>query len=489
MPVSFKNLLLASIVAMPCMAAAQSRDAARQDELEQLRQTVERLSARLQVLEAERAAVAGRAPSAPPPPPPPTSPTLPAATPAPGAPIGPQTASITVFKAVSPLPVRDTFDEDEQAVARADNEIPPGDDLEGFFQLPGTRTWLRLDGYAKLDAMYDTDDAGDSDQFITSEIPVDGGRDGSRFNMHARQTRLTLEGRRETDRGQLRFLVQNDFFGSGGSYGYRLRHAYGQLGNTYAGFGWSAFMDLDSGPDTLDFAGPPASPSARLASIRQYFPLGRGNQIVLAAEHRAPELRLADPAQATRTAAPNLVVAARHEADWGSLQLAGLLRYLAYDSARESGAGDDSAVAGGVAFSGAWGGTDRGDYLVFGAVAGQGIAAYLGDLGGLDLDGVVDANGQLRTLRQQGGWLGYTHHWTPDWRSTITWSRLYVERDVLLGPSVFRRSDYAAANLIWQPAPGWSWGAEVLYGKLMQQDGQNADVWRLQTALKFDLVR
>ena len=174
---------------------------------------------------------------------------------------------------------------------------------------------VRLSGYAKLDAMYDDGDAGDSDMFITSEIPVDGGHDKARFNMHARQTRFTIEARRDTGAGPLRFVLQNDFFGSGGSYGYRLRHAYGQLGNTYAGFGWSAFMDLDSGPDTLDFAGPGASPSARLASIRQYIPLRGGNQLIIAAEHRPPELQLAGATQQSRTAAPNLVLAARHEAD------------------------------------------------------------------------------------------------------------------------------------------------------------------------------
>lgn len=481
MSLPYRTALLVGALALPGISAAQARDADTQSELALLRQTVERLSARVQVLEAERAAA--------------PAPAVAAASPAPlGAPTTaaapvPVLANITVFKTVSPLPVRESFDEDELAVARADNEVAPGDSQEGFFQLPGTRTWLRLGGYAKLDAMYDSGDAGDSDQFITSEIPVDGGRDGSRFNMHARQTRLTLEGRRETDRGQLRFLVQNDFFGSGGTYGYRLRHAYGQLGNTYAGFGWSAFMDLDSGPDTLDFAGVPASPSARVASIRQYFPLGRGNQIVLAAEHRSPEIQFNDPAQAARTAAPNLVLAARHEADWGSVQLAGVLRYLAYDSARDSGAGDDSATAGGLAFSGAYGGTDSGNYVVFGVVAGQGIAAYLGDLGGLNLDGFVDADGSLQTLKQQGGWLGYTHHWTGDVRSTLTWSRLYVEREGLLDPSVFRRSEYAAANVIWQPSPSWSWGAELLYGNLQDQDDRKGDVWRLQTAFKYDFVR
>ncbi|WP_419403851.1 DcaP family trimeric outer membrane transporter [Stenotrophomonas rhizophila] len=488
MRIPTRTLCLAAVL-LPGAVVAQTRDASQDAEIQRLRQTVDMLTARIQALESGQANASPAAPATATP----TAP-APAVAAAPGAvsvPAAPLVAASPAALNVppSPLPARDTFDEDEQASARVDNEVPPGDELEGFFLIPGTGTWVRLGGYAKLDAMFDSGDAGDSDQFITSDIPVDGGRDSTRFNMHARQTRLTLEGRRDTGAGQLRFLIQNDFFGSGGSYGYRLRHAWGQLGNTYVGFGWSAFMDLDSGPDTLDFAGPGASPSARVASIRQYFPLGNGNQFILAAEHRAPELQFYGATQRSRTAAPNLVLAARHEADWGSLQASGLLRYLAYDSAQDSNEGSDSATAGGLALSGTWGWGDNGDYMVFGALGGQGISAFIGDLGGLNLDGVVDPQGDLQVLQQYGGWLGYTHHWSQRWRTTVTYSRLYLERDQLLDPTVFRRSDYAAANIIWQPAPSWSWGAELLYGKLQEQSGASGDVFRLQTALKYDFVK
>ncbi len=475
----FRVLGLTSVL-LPAGVMAQNRDAGQDAEIQRLRETVEQLTARIQTLEAAQGGAAQTtvAPASP------ASPSVAAVPPT----VAPTAPAPLLSAPPSPLPSRESFDEDDLAGARVDNEVPPGDALEGFFLVPGTETWLRLSGYAKLDAMVDSGDAGDSDQFITSEIPVDGGREKARFNMHARQTRFTVEARRQTGAGQLRFLLQNDFFGSGGSYGYRLRHAWGQLGNTYVGFGWSAFMDLDSGPDTLDFAGPGASPSARVASVRQYIPLRGGNQLIVAAEQRAPELQMPGSTQQSRTAAPNLVLAARHEADWGNLQLAGVLRYLAFDSARDSGQGSDGTTAGGLAFSGSWG-FDSGSYFVFGAVGGQGIAAYLGDLGGLNLDGVVDADNRLQVLQQYGGWVGYTHQWSQDWRSTVTWSRLYLERDTRLDPTVFRRSDYAAANLIWQPAPSWSWGAEVLYGKLEDQSGASGDVFRVQTALKYDFIK
>lgn len=472
-------LWLALASAWPLPARAQDGDARRDAEIAELRQTVNQLLQRIEVLEAERAPVPAAPVAA-------AAASTQASPPMPPAPMAvvPVASLATLDVEPSPLPAHDTFDEDDQSGARVDNEAPPGDALAGFFQIPGSETWLRLSGYAKLDAMVDSDDAGNSDQFIPSSIPVGDQRGKSQFNLHARQTRFTLEARRQTSAGQLRFFLQNDFFGSGGSYGYRLRHAWGQLGNTYVGFGWSAFMDLDSGVDTLDFGGPGAAPAARLASIRQYFPLAHGNQLILAAEHQSPDIRLDDPDARTRTAAPDLVLAARHEAEWGNMQLAGLLRYLSYDARDRS----DSTMAGGAALTGSWG-AQRGDYLVYGVVGGQGIAGYVGDLGGLDLDAVVEPGGDLQALREWGGWLGYTHLWNGRWRSTLTYGRLYLERDAVLDPTAFRRSDYAAANLVWAPAPSWSWGLELLYGKLQQQDGEDGEVMRLQTSLKYDFIR
>lgn len=454
-------LLLAGLA--PLAAPAAESNAELEATVERQQQTIEQLIRRIEALEAERGVRVADAP-----------PVVPASVePAPLEPTG-----------ESSLPARDSFDEDELAGARLDNEPPPGDEgLEGFFPLRGTSTWLRLGGYAKLDAMFDSDDAGFGDMFIPSTIPVGQQSGQGSFNMHARQTRFTIEGRRETNFGPLRFLLQNDFFGSD-PYGFNLRHAWGQLGNTYFGYGFSAFMDLDSGPDTLDFAGPGVVPFGRVTSIRQYVPLRNGYQLILAAEQASPELTSTIDGVQSRTTAPNLVVAMRREGESGHVQASALLRQLAYNG----DAGRDEAMAGGVAISGSWGRQGAG-YVVYGALAGSGIAAYVGDLLGLGLDGIVDDAGSLQALDEWGGWIGYTHPWNADWHSTVTWGRLYIEHNALLAPEAFRRSDYVAGNLIYAPSTSWRWGVELLYGKLQNQAGEAGDVVRLQTSLKYDFVR
>jgi hypothetical protein len=95
----------------------------------------------------------------------------------------------------------------------------------------------------------------------------------------------------------------------------------------------------------------------------------------------------------------------------------------------------------------------------------------------------------LQALDEWGGWIGYGHPWNADWRSTVTYGRLYLERSSWLAPAAFRRSDYVAANLINTPAPGWSWGMELLYGQLRTQDGEKGDAFRVQASLKYDFFR
>lgn len=474
--------MLLALASAPALAAEDGRDA----EIASLRETVERLTRRIEALEAERApavAAAQPVPGAAPPPAGAVSVQAPGQ-PSPSRPV-PGAAAVDAMPALakSPLPEHPTFDEDQDVVARADNVLPPGEnDLDGFFLVGDGPTWLRLGGSARLHAMYDSDDAGVRDLLITSAIPVGAQSGQGSYHMHARSTRFTLEARRPTDHGWLRFVLQNDFEGSGGSYGYNLLHAWGQLGNTYAGYGFSAFLDLDSAPDTLDVAGPGAMPFARVASVRRYVPLRNGNQLVFAAEHESAQVS-ADSGS-VRDAMPNLVFAARHEGESGHVQAGALLRLLAW----RDPASRDEVLAGGVTVSGAWAAAS-GDYLTWGGVAGRGIAAYVGDLGGIGLDAVVNGDGSLEPLDEWGGWVGYGHPWSGAWRSTVAYGRLYLQRDETLATEAFRRSDYLAANLIYAPSRTWSWGLELSWGKLQRQDGETGDVLRLQSSLRYDFIK
>lgn len=460
-------------------------DAALRAELQQLRDAVRVLQEEVRTLKAERAAAPAPSPV--------IAPIPPQAAVAPVRETERESLATTSVAGVepSPLPARQSVSDNAAAVSRIDNQAPPTDpELKGFLALPGTQTLFRLGGYAKLDAIFDTRDAGNADQFVTAAIPVPRARrDGRNFNLHARQTRFTFEVRRPSVVGEnLRFYLENDFYGGdGGQYDFHLRQAFGQLGNTYGGYGYSSFMDADALPDTLDFAGPGGQVFVLQPGVHHAFRLNASSSLTLAAERSSSEVRAAGGSVDGTQHAPDLVVAARTEHDWGHLQAGALLRRIGYtDDAR-----DDATTGGGIAVSGALNAARRGnaDLLMFGAVAGKGVARYVSDTSGSALDAAVDADGRLHALRAFGAYAGYTHYWNTDWRSNLVYGIARVDASPLAGGDAFRRSAYAAANLIWSPAPTLTMGVELLHGRLELQNGNRNDATRVQGSLQYSFVK
>ncbi|MFG6108885.1 DcaP family trimeric outer membrane transporter [Stenotrophomonas nematodicola] len=483
-----------AVVTFACVAALSSApvhaqasaDALRQ-EIRSLRHTLEAMEKRLDALESNKPPpTASSAAST-------TSPAIPAiaATTAPLPATSPRAlteagASQVPGVGQAILPPRDSVADPSSAASRPDSAAGPTDpELKGFFAIPGTDTLIRIGGYAKLDAIADARAAGDQEQFVTSSIPVGGAhRDVSNFTLHAKQTRFSFEARRPTRHGNLRFYLENDFFGSSDSYTFRLRHAYGQLGNTYAGYGYATFMDADSLPDTLDFAGPGGAGYLLVAGIHHSVPMGKGNTLTFAAED--PDTQLSAPGDGISAVnqAPDVTVTARMERGWGHLQLGAVARSLGYDGT----AGDDRRIGGGLQLSGSAAMGDQ-DLLLFGALGGKGLARYTADLTGSGMDAVVTADGRLELLSLRGGFVGYTHYWSPLWRSNLIYGQLDSERNDALAADAFRRSRYGVFNLIWSPAPSWTMGMELLYGQLEQQGGQRGDTVRLQGSLQYNFIK
>ncbi len=473
------SVVVAACALMMAVVPAHAQDSAEnlRRDIQAVRQTLAAMEQRLNALEqADGTAPAPAAPANI------SSPPAPVA----AAPLSVSGAGVVPGTGRAILPPRDSVADPSTAASRPDSAAGPTDpELKGFFAIPNTDTMIRIGGYAKLDAIADARAAGDEDQFITSSIPVDSPhRDTRNFNLHAKQTRFSFEARRPTTRGNLRFYLENDFFGSSDGYQFRLRHAYGQLGNTYAGYGYSSFMDADSLPDTLDFAGPGGAGYLLVAGIHHSFAMGRGNTLTVAAED--PDSQLAGTTDTTlpESRLPDVTVTARMERDWGHLQLGAVARSVGYDGIGR----DERRLGGGVQLSGSASLGDQ-DLLLFGALGGKGLSRYTADLTGSGLDAVIALDGRLRMLSVQGGFVGYTHYWSPMWRSNLIYGQLRLAREDALADDAFRQSRYGVFNLLWSPAPSWTMGMELLYGQLEQQDGRRADTVRLQGSVQYNFIK
>ncbi|MBS0430792.1 MAG: porin [Proteobacteria bacterium] len=498
------SLAIALILPLaPGLASAQdssAQDANTQDSVAALRQEIAQMQSHLQVLTARLDALvrkeAGNQPAASTAATPQTEAPQQALAQAPApAQSSPSaiSAQVTAVPA-SPLPGRQSVSDAPAGVSRIDNQPPPTNpELKGFIPIPGTDTMIRFGGYAKLDAMYDTRPMGNTDQFVAASIPVPRDQDASgNFNMHARQTRFSFEVRRPSSLGgTLRFYLENDFFaGDNGQYNFHLRQAFGQLGNTYAGYGYSAFMDADALPDTLDFAGPGGQLFVLQPSIHQAFRLDKASSLTVSVEKPDSEVGTIDENDNIHGTQqlPDVVVAVRTEHDWGHVQGGIVARRLGYTN----GTRNDQTFGGGVALTGVLNVTDRGsnnDLLMFSGTWGKGIAHYISDTSASGLDAAVDSVGSLHALDAWGAYAAYTHYWNKDWRTNLVYGIAQVQQSNLLAGSAFRESDYGALNLIWSPFPTLTTGVELLYGRLEQQGGATSNGMRIQGSLQYSFVR
>jgi hypothetical protein len=145
-----------------------------------------------------------------------------------------------------------------------------------FVRPPEDDTEFRFYGYARMDAIYDDKQTGYDEAFITGLITTQAA-DGSyrssserepseQITFHVQQSRLGVESVAPTEFGNFKVRIEGDFFNSGN--GFRIRHAYGEIGKLLVGQTWSNFGDIYSSPNTADFKGPNSKIPGRNPMIR-----------------------------------------------------------------------------------------------------------------------------------------------------------------------------------------------------------------------------
>jgi hypothetical protein len=121
-------------------------------------------------------------------------------------------------------------------------------------------------------------------------------------------------------------------------------------------------------------------------------------------------------------------------------------------------------------------------------VYGEGVGGMGNDTSLLNSDAAFRSNGQLEALPYWSAMAGFTHRWTQQFRSTITYG--YVNLDNASGqdPNFYHTSQYASANIIWQMGKRLRLGLEGLYGlKTAQNDVDSGNHWRIQLGLLYSL--
>ena len=172
------------------------------------------------------------------------------------------------------LRIEDVEASDARAAAAATAGGPAVGAAPGEYEGPR----LEIYGFAMLDAIYDFNrvDPDWSSSLRPSRIPVNCpgdagcGNDGETI-FSVKQSRFGFKGYFPTRLGELKTIFEFELYGTGADAGqttFRLRHAWGELGQIGAGQTWSVFMDPDVFPNTIEYWGPPGMVFFRNPQIR-----------------------------------------------------------------------------------------------------------------------------------------------------------------------------------------------------------------------------
>jgi len=315
-----------------------------------------------------------------------------------------------------------------------------------------------------------------------------------------RQTRFGVKSSTPTAFGDLNTIFEFELFGTGvdaGQTTFRLRHAYGELGQFGAGQTWSPFMDIDVFPNSLEYWGPNGMVFFRNVQVR-WMPLRSSKgRITLALERPGAsadqgvysdriELKGVKP----RFNFPDFSWQARMIREWGYLQLAGIVRKIGWVDTN-----NDAINLGGHAIG--WGlnlssnlKLGNRDVAKMEVVYGDGIQNYMNDAPvdiGIKNTGNPAAPIKGVALPMLSVVSFLDHNWSDRFSSSIGYSMLNIENSNAQNPSDFHQGHYALTNLLYHPVPKVTIGGEFQFGRRVNfSDGFNANDYRMQFSFKYD---
>ncbi|WP_342644054.1 porin [Rhodoligotrophos ferricapiens] len=363
--------------------------------------------------------------------------------------------------------------------------------------LPSPIHEVTISGYVKGDVIYDFDeDLGDA--FYYERIGKGG---GGHVRLHARQSRFSIKSRSDTAVGQVRTLIEGDFFG-GDSTDFRLRHAWGEWDATPeltlgAGQYWRNFMSPFVGVTTVDFNGDVGligtsrnaqfrltwvnGPTTAALSVER--PTSASDIVAYGADLDAKSISRPDGATDN---APDVSARVQYELPGGNqIMFSGMLRNYRVDGV--AGQGGDEALGWGV--QGAVNvAIAEPIILTASAMYGKGLGNYV--LG--SQFGAYAKNGKVELVEQLGLFGGAIVTLTDTTTFNLGVGYLDQNDKDILNAGVKNASVdvlSAHANIIWQPVSQLRLGAEVMWAERERIDmaGKKGrdDAWRGQIGAWF----
>ena len=360
-------------------------------------------------------------------------------------------------------------------------------------------------GFAMLDSGYDFGqiDPNWFDVERPTKLPAFANEFGQNGNFYTgvRQTRFGVKSLVPTEYGEFKTVFEWELFGVGVDAGlttFRLRHAYGELGQFLAGQTWSPFMDPDVFPNSIEYWGPNGMVFFRNVQVRWQPVHNENHQVMIALERpgasadlsRVQDLNILQGVK-FRFPAPDLSGRVRYGGKRTYIQFAGLGRYIAWDDNAPTPLSNLTGHTWG------WGahvssniGLAKKDVIKCSVVYGHGVENYMNDA-------PVDIAPKLTTnihriltgdpLPVLGVVAFYDRYWSEKWSSSIGYSLVHIQNVPLQLPDAFRQGQYGLVNLLYYPVKDVMAGGEFIWGRRQNfADGWVYDDYRVQFSFRYN---
>lgn len=382
------------------------------------------------------------------------------------------------------------------------NVVTTGD-LPNSIRIPGTDTSVKLYAYAQLDATYDRSgrniNINNTDwASIVAANPLDksaaGHRTGQLYST-VRTSRIGLESSTPTDQGPLKVKIEADF-NSPASWGpyqtnsavFRVRHAYGELGNWLVGQTWTNFADLGSYADTVDFNGPGTVPLVRQPQVRYTLPVGATSKLALSVENPYSDAITATTAAGQSfNRVPDFIANFTTTGTNGAFSIRAVSLQYRDDANTKQGYG--LGAGGSYKFGN--------DTLVAQVNGGNGIGRYMMNSAAIEQNAIDDGS-QIHLWKAVGAHVGYTHVWDAKTRSNLVLAATRFSGDNWLKQQTQTDSDSTATpynkkineaflNTFWTVAKNTEVGLEYAYGKRTNFAGDAGTQNRINATVHYSL--
>ena len=319
-----------------------------------------------------------------------------------------------------------------------------------------------------------------------------------------RQSRLGVKSSTPTKYGELKTQFEFELFGTGvdaGQTTFRLRHAYGELGQFGAGQYWSPFMDIDVFPNSVEYWGPTGMVFFRNVQFR-WMPLKGKNSITVALERpgaSGDQGRFADRVELAgikpKFDLPDVSANVRFTRDWGHFQAAAIVRRIRWiDTIADATDVDGRVTGAGVNLTNTLK-FSKNDTGRFAFTYGKGIENYMND-SPVDVGIALNPGGGPRRPIK-GVALPITamlafldHNWNKQFSTAVGYSFQNIDNSNGQAANAFHRGHYALGNLMYYPWDNVMLGGELQYGRRQNfLDGFHSEDVRIQFSFKYNFSK